>query len=115
MARIILCINVHGDLWVLYYRIKPSRVKTDESRRANLLRVIIHCAVLLDLGRGSGKNGDHHETPISVGYGAVGHIEYNRFCPVAGGCREIDRFCTEFRVGNIGTDNGYRRGSTLFQ
>ena len=81
----------------------------------DVLRVIIHCAVLLDLGRGSGKNGDHHETPISVGYGAVGHIEYNRFCPVAGGCREIDRFCTEFRVGNIGTDNGYRRGSTLFQ
>lgn len=52
-ARIILCINVHGDLWVLYYRTEPSRVKADESGRADLLRVTIHRAVLLDLGRGT--------------------------------------------------------------
>ena len=115
MARIILCINVHGDLWVLYYRAEPSRVKADESGRADLLCVIIHCAVLLDLGRGTGKDGNHHETPVPAGHGAVGYIEYNRFCPVAGGSREIDRFCTEFRVRNIGADNGNRRGSTLFQ
>ena len=115
MARIILCINVNGDLWVLYYRTEPSRVKADESGRADLLRVTIHRAVLLDLGCGTGKDGNHHETPVLAGYGAVGHIKYDRFCPVAGGCREIDRFRTEFRVGNVGTDNGNRRGSTLFQ
>lgn len=115
MARIILCINVHGDLWVLYYRAEPSRVKADESGRADLLRVTIHRTVLLDLGRGTGEDGNHHETPVLAGYGAVGHIEYDRFCPVAGGSREIDRFRTEFRVGNVGTDNGNRRGSTLFQ
>ena len=115
MARIILCINVHGDLWVLYYRAEPSPVKADESGRADLLRVTIHCAVLLDLGHGTGEDGNHHETPVLAGYGAVGYIEYNRFCPVADGSREIDRFCTEFRVRNIGADNGNRRGSTLFQ
>ena len=115
MARIILCINVHGDLWVLYYRAEPSRVKADESGRADLLRVTIYRIVLLDLGRGTGKDGNHHETPVPAGHGAVGYIEYNRFCPVAGGSREIDRFCTEFRVRNIGADNGNRRGSTLFQ
>ena len=113
--EIILCINVHGDLWVLYYRAEPSRVKADESGRADLLRVTIHRAVLLDLGRGTGEDGNHHETPVLAGYVAVGHIEYDRFCPVAGGSREIDRFRTEFRVGNVGTDNGNRRGSTLFQ
>lgn len=115
MARIILCINVNGDLWVLYYRTEPSRVKADESGRADLLRVTIYRIVLLDLGRGTGKDGNHHETPVPAGHGAVGYIEYNRFCPVAGGSREIDRFCTEFRVRNIGADNGNRRGSTLFQ
>ena len=92
-----------------------TRVKADESGRADLLRVTIHRAVLLDLGRGTGEDGNHHETPVLAGYGAVGHIEYDRFCPVAGGSREIDRFRTEFRVGNVGTDNGNRRGSTLFQ
>ena len=115
MARIILCINVNGDLWVLYYRTEPSRVKADESGRADLLRVTIYRIVLLDLGRGTGRDGNHHETPVPAGHGAVGYIEYNRFCPVAGGSREIDRFCTEFRVRNIGADNGNRRGSTLFQ
>ena len=81
----------------------------------DVLRVTIHRTVLLDLGRGTGEDGNHHETPVLAGYGAVGHIEYDRFCPVAGGSREIDRFRTEFRVGNVGTDNGNRRGSTLFQ
>ena len=83
MARIILCINVNGDLWVLYCRVKPFRAKADESGRADLLRVTIYRIVLLDLGRGTGKDGNHHETPVLAGYGAVGHIKYDRFCPVA--------------------------------
>ena len=52
MARIILCINVNGDLWVLYYRTEPSRDKADESGRADLLRVTIYRIVLLDLAQG---------------------------------------------------------------
>ena len=51
---------------VLYYRTEPSRVKADESGRADLLRVTIHRIVLLDLGRGTGKDGNHHETPVPL-------------------------------------------------
>ena len=52
---------------MLYYRTEPSRVKADESGRADLLRVTIYRIVLLDLGRGTGKDGNHHETPVLAG------------------------------------------------
>lgn len=115
MARIILCINVHGDLWVLYYRAEPSRVKADESGRADLLRVTIHRTVLLDLGRGTGEDGNHHETPVLAGYGAVGHIEYDRFCRLLVAAVKLIGSVPSSVLGTLEADNGNRRGSTLFQ
>ena len=114
MAGIVFCVDVNAYLRMLYYRLEPARVETDKSGCTDLLRVIIYRPVLFDRGRGARKDGDYHKTPVLDGYGAVGRIEYDCFCPVASRGSETDWFRDEFRVGNVGADNGNRRGGTLF-
>ena len=114
MDGIFFCIDVNAYLRMLYYRLEPARVETDKPGCADLLRVTIYCPVLFDRGRGARKDGDYHETPVFDGYGAVGRIKYDRFCPLASRGRETDRFRDEFRAGNVGADNSNRRGGALF-
>ena len=113
-AGIVLAVDVNAYLRMLYYRLESSRVETNKSGCTDLLRVVIYCVVLLDCGRGTGKNGDYHKTPVFDGYGAVGRIKYDRFSPVVSGSRKTDWFRDEFRAGNVGTDNSHSRWGTLF-